>query len=136
MTYLLDTNIISECQRRHPDPGVVEWLRSTPGHHLFLSVLVVGELRRGVEALRRRDPVGAEAPRLWLRDLVTTFSDRLLPVSAAVAEEWGRLGIPDRLPAVDSLIAATARVHGLTVVTRNVKDFERAGVPLLNPFRS
>jgi predicted nucleic acid-binding protein len=134
MTYLLDTNIISERQRPRPDPGVVDWLRATPGHHLYVSVLVVGELRRGIEALRRRDPGRAWAPQLWLRELVTTYNDRILPVSVAVAEQWGKLGVPDRLPAVDALLAATARVHDLTIVTRNVKDFQRAGVPILNPF--
>lgn len=134
MTYLLDTNIVSERQRLRPDPGVMDWLRSTPGRHLYLSVLVVGELRRGVESLRLRDPARALAPLSWLNDLVASFNDRILPVTVSVAEEWGRLGVPDRLPTVDSLIAATARVHDLTVVTRNVKDFERAGVPVLNPF--
>jgi hypothetical protein len=99
-----------------------------------LSVLVVGEIRQGVERLRRRDPKQAKVFDRWLGDLRRDYGERILPVTAAVAEEWGRLNVPDPLPVVDGLLAATAKAHNLTLVTRNTGHVERAGVPLLNPF--
>lgn len=102
---------------------------------LHLSVLVVGEIRRGVEAIRRRDPDGGAALDAWLAKLCATYDDRIFPVTRPIAEVWGLLNVPNPLPAVDGLLAATAKVHGLTIVTRNVKDIERTGVPVLNPFQ-
>ncbi len=136
MTFLLDTNVLFEARRRDPDEGVRRWFASTPGRDLFLSVLVVGEIRQGVERLRRRDPAQAEGLDRWLTRLRRDYGDRVLPVTAAVAEVWGRLNVPDPLPAVDGLLAATAEVHGLTLVTRNTADVARTGVPVLNPFHS
>lgn len=104
------------------------------GDDLFLSVLVVGEIRQGVERLRRRDPKQADVFDRWLRALRRDYGERVLPVTAAIAEEWGRLNVPDPLPVVDGLLAATARVHSLTLVTRNAAQVERTGVNLLNPF--
>ncbi|HEX5415945.1 MAG TPA: type II toxin-antitoxin system VapC family toxin, partial [Chloroflexota bacterium] len=104
------------------------------GVDLYLSVLVVGEIRQGIERLRRRDPAQAGVFDAWLSQLQREYADHILPVSAGVAEEWGRLNVPDRLPVVDGLLAATAKVHGLTLVTRNIADVARTGVPLLNPF--
>lgn len=94
----------------------------------------MGEIRQGVERLRRRDPKQAKVFDRWLGDLRRDYGERILPVTAAVAEEWGRLDVPDPLPVVDGLLAATAKTHGLTLVTRNTGQVERAGVLLLDPF--
>lgn len=134
MSYLLDTNVVSELRRKRPAPAVIRWFDGVRSEELFLSVVVVGELRRGVELLRRKDGPAAELIDGWLDELSTRFRDRILPVSPAVADQWGRLGVPDPLPAVDALMAATAQVHSLTLVTRNVGDFERTGVRLVDPF--
>ncbi len=136
MTYLLDTNILSETRKRDPAPGVVDWIKSTPPDHLHVSVLTLGEITRGLARIRARgDQMQADALERWMRGIEKGFADRALPVTLRVAAEWGRQPPqqPD-VPVIDALIAATARVNGLTVVTRNVKDFERAGVPVLNPF--
>lgn len=101
---------------------------------LFLSVLVVGEIRNGVEKLRRRDGAAAAALEGWLEGLVASHGDRILPVDRRVAEEWGRLASRRSLPAVDALMAATAIVHGLTLVTRNVRDVSGTGAAVLDPF--
>jgi len=98
--------------------------------------LVIGEIRRGIETIRRRDVRSAEALDRWLAAILRTHAGRILPVDAAVAEEWGRLDARGRFPAIDGLLAATALVHDLTFVTRNVADVSRAGVALLNPFEA
>jgi len=134
MSFLLDTNVVSELRRKRPDRAVIRWYDGVRSDDLFLSVLVVGELRRGVELLRRKDRDAAEAIDGWLDELTTRFRDRILPVSQEVADQWGRLGVPDPLPAVDALMAATALVHGLTLVTRNIADFGLTGVQLVDPF--
>ena len=133
MSFLLDTNVISEARKPAGDPNVRAWLASVRGAELYLSVLVVGEIRQGIERLRRRDPRHAvfEA---WLATLRLDYADRILPVTAEIAEEWGRLNVPDPVAAIDGLLAATAHVHGLTLVTRNTADVARTGVALLNPF--
>ena len=136
MGFLLDTNVLSEPQRPRPSATVLGWLDSVPSDELWTSTLVLGELRKGVELLRRRDAVRAARLEDWLGRLVHTYGDRVLPVTADVAVEWGRMNVPDPLPAVDGYLAATARVHGLTLATRNVKDVERTGVSVLNPFDS
>ena len=135
MSWLLDTNVLSEIRKRErANPRVQAWLADTPEDDLFTSALVIGEVRRGVELMRRRDVPSALALEQWLARLKTTFSDRVLPIDARVAERWAMLNVPDRLPTVDSLLAATALVHDITLVTRNVRDFERTGVPLLDPW--
>jgi predicted nucleic acid-binding protein len=135
MTYLLDTNVISERQKRRPDPQVTAWFQQARGERLYLSALSLGELYRWVRAIQGRDVAAALTLRSWLSELEARFARQILPVTTEIAREWGRLDAPDRrLPVVDGLLAATARVHGLAVVTRNVKDFERAGVTVLNPF--
>jgi toxin FitB len=134
VAFLLDTNVISEARKPAPDPNVRAWLDSVPEAELYLSVLVIGEIRQGVERLRRRDAARAEPYEAWLAALLRSFSDRLVPVTADVCEEWGRLNVPDPLPVVDGLMAATARRRNWTLVTRNVKDLARADVRLLNPF--
>ena len=135
MSYLLDTNVISELRKgQRADAGVLAWLGSVPEAELYLSVLVVGELRQGVERMRRRDPRSAEKLDQWLATLTSRYETRILAVDAHVAELWGRLNVPDPLPAVDGLLAATALAHGLTLVTRNTRDVARSGAELLNPF--
>ncbi len=131
---MLDTNVLSEVRRPRGDEGVKRWVSSTPADDLYLSVLVVGEIRRGVERLMRRDPVQAEAYEDWLGTVLRSYADRILPVDVEAAEEWGRMSVPDPVPIVDGLMAATAKVRGMTFVTRNTADVERTGVALLDPF--
>ena len=131
---MLDTNVISEARRPRGDANVKAWLASVPADNLYLSVLVVGEIRGGIERLRRRDPVQADAYEGWLATLRRDYADRLLPVTAEVADEWGRMNVSDPVPVVDGLMAATAKVKCLTLVTRNTADIERSGARILNPF--
>jgi predicted nucleic acid-binding protein len=135
MSYLLDTNVVSEMTRRRPDQRVVRWLDSVPNTALHISVLTVGEIRSGVEV--RQPSAKKERLRLWLeQEIPAWFEQRLLPVDAAVADRWGRLVAAARrpLPAIDSLLAATALVYGLRLATRNVKHFELPGLELINPW--
>jgi predicted nucleic acid-binding protein len=134
LRHILDTNVVSELRKSNSNAGLLSWFRGVSGDDLFLSALTIGEVRQGIERLRRRDPSRAEAIDEWLRGLRQDYADRILPITPEIADEWGRLGVPDLVPAVDGLIAATARVHGLTLVTRNTADFARMGVALLNPF--
>lgn len=137
MSYLVDTNVLSEL-RKGPrcDPGVAAWFAEVASPEIYLSALTVGEIRKGIESIRRRDERAAEALEAWLHELVAAYSDRILPIDEAVAERWGRFNVPDPRPVLDSLIAATASVHGLTLVTRNRKHVEPTGVGCLNPFRA
>ena len=136
MSYLLDTNVVSELIRRRPEPRVETWLETQAAIELNLSVLVLGELRRGVERLRGRDPLQARRLEQWLTAVSGQFGGRILTVSADVADAWGRLSARTTLPVVDALLAATAAVHGLTVVTRDTGPFEIAGVPVVNPWEA
>jgi predicted nucleic acid-binding protein len=133
--YLIDTNVISEVGKgRRCDRQVAEWYRGVSDDDLFLSVLVVGEIRQGIERLRARNPRRAQTLEKWLEELLESFGDRVLPVDAKVAQNWGRLNARSSFPVVDSLLAATAEAHGLILVTRNLKDIERSGVRCFNPF--
>ena len=135
MTYLLDTNVVSELVRRKPAPAVLRWLDQAPYESIHASVLTAGELRKGVERLP--DGTRKEQLRLWLdRDIAAWFGDRLLPISLDIAERWGRLVAEHRrpLPTIDSLLAATALHHGLRLVTRNVTDFRFPGLAVINPW--
>jgi predicted nucleic acid-binding protein len=135
LSYLIDTNVLSELRKgSRCDPRVARWFADVPPEDVFLSVLAVGEIRRGVERVRRRDARSARVLEAWLRRLVAEHSDRILPIDDAVAEEWGRLNVPDPIPVIDGLMAATARVHGLTLATRNLKDVKRTGVACIDPF--
>lgn len=136
MTFLLDTNVVSHAGRPRPDERVLRWLDSVPSERLRISALVLGELRTGAELQRRRDPVAADRLDSWIAVTEESFQGRIVPVDVAVAECWGRLNVPDRLPAIDGLMAATALVHDWTLVTRNVRDVERTGIRILNPFTS
>jgi len=135
VSFLLDTNIVSEVRKPHGDPDVKAWIAAIDDDGLYLSVLVLGEIRRGIELLRRRDPDQAAVLDAWLSELRREFADRVVPVTLDVAEEWGRLNAQDPLPLIDSLMAATAKVHGWTFVSRNTAGLEAIGVRLLNPFR-
>ena len=134
MPYLLDTNVVSELRRARPDPRVRAWLAGVASIDLHLSVLVAGEIRRGIELLRPREPDRARALDEWLDGLVSTYADRLLPVSAAVADTWGRLSAVRPLPVADGIMLATAEVHGLTLVTREASSLADVGVPTLSPW--
>jgi predicted nucleic acid-binding protein len=132
--FLLDTNVISEARRKRPDANVEAWLTTVPEAELYVSVLVVGEIRQGIERLRHRDRSQAVVFETWLSTLVDSYADRIVPVTAEAAEEWGRMNFTDPLPVIDGLMAATAKVRGWTFVTRNVADLAGCGAPLLNPF--
>lgn len=137
MTYLLDTNVISELRKGdRADPNVTAWFADVLDEEIFLSVLTIGEIRRGIESVRRRDPDSATSLDSWLARLSEAHRDRILPVDRTIGEEWGRMSVPDPLPVVDGLLAATAKVLGLTLVTRNVADVAGTGVELLDPFAS
>lgn len=132
--YLLDTNIVSELRRVRPNPALVDWLSRTPADQLYLSAVTLGELQAGVEMTRRQDPAKAEAIEAWI-DIVAGAYD-VLPMSGAVFRRWAQLMHRRSRDLIeDAMIAATAAVHNLTVVTRNLRDFERLGVPALDPFR-
>lgn len=135
MSFLIDTNVLSELRKgQRADPGVRAWFDAADGRDLYTSVLVLGEMRRGVESIRRRDSAGAAALDQWLARMCESFVDRVVVIDAAIADQWGALNVPDPIPTIDGLLAATALVHDMTVVTRNVRDFMRTGVKVENPF--
>ncbi len=135
MSYLLDTTVLSEWRKPIPDPGLAEWLVATAVDELFVSVITIGEIRRGIATLQlRHDHRQAAAYESWLAGVKGLFADRLVPVSVEAAEEWGHFDADRPVSMADGLIAATAKVRGWTVVTRNIKNFDATGVRLLNPF--
>ncbi len=132
---LLATNVLSELRKeRRCDPGVRQWFEETPEEELFISVLVLGEIRQGIERIRPRDPAQARALEQWLLRIATNFADRLLPLDERVADQWGRMGLQQPIPILDAFLAATALVHGLTVVSRDEEGFRNIGAPVVNPF--
>jgi len=134
--YLIDTNVISELRKRDGcDSRVAAWYGGVRDEDLYLSVLVVGEIRQGIERLRGRSSARAGALENWLAVVIEAFGPRVLPVDRKVADLWGRFGARGIFPVVDALLAATAEAHGLTLVTRNVKDIRGSGVRCLNPFQ-
>ncbi|HWB31102.1 MAG TPA: type II toxin-antitoxin system VapC family toxin [Vicinamibacterales bacterium] len=135
MKALLDTNILSEIRKPRPNAAVLAWFDAQEADDLYVSVLTLGEIREGVDRLAARDEARARTLRRWLADLSVLYADRILPVDLAVAEDWGRLraSAARTLPVIDAFLAATARVHGLTLVTRNEKDFRGIDVPVFNP---
>lgn len=137
MRYLLDTNVLSELRksRRLADPSVRRWVGQQRASGLFISVITVMEIEVGIRRLERRDRQQAQRLRGWLEnDVLDVFSERILPVDLAVARHAARLHVPDPSPERDALIAATAIVHELTIVTRNVADFDDRGVPVVDPW--
>ena len=135
MSYLLDTNVVSELRKSSPDANVEAWYDSVPGSQLFLSVLTIGEIRMGVERMRRKDTAKAASLENWLTRLETAYGDHIVPVDSAIADTWALLSVPDPLPVIDGLLAATAYDRGWTLVTRNTKDVRHAGVRVLDPFK-
>jgi toxin FitB len=131
--YLLDTNVVSELRRTRPHPALIAWLAGAAADELFLSAVTLGELQAGVEMTRRQDPGRAEAIETWVDVLANTFD--ILPMDGAVFRRWAQLMHRRSRDLIeDAMIAATALVHNLTVVTRNVRDFERLGLTVVNPF--
>lgn len=137
MPYLIDTNVISELRKgERADPAVTSWFEDLADEEVFLSVLTLGEIRKGIESIRRRDSQAAKALESWLGRVSEAHRDRVLPIDRSIAEEWGRLNVPDPLPVVDGLLAATAKVTGLTLATRDTDDIARSGVGFVDPFSS
>ena len=138
--FLLDTNVVSELRKKERrkkerrSAKVNEWLRAVPVDQDYISVLVIGELERGAALVRRRDPIAGQALERWIGRLQGFYGGRILPVTLDVAQTWGRLSAIRPLPPEDGLIAATALVHDLTLVTRNIRNVEGLGVSLLNPW--
>jgi predicted nucleic acid-binding protein len=132
--FLLDTNVVSALRKAEPGNPVRRWRDEHLDDDHWLSVLVVAELDRGVRLVARRDRASGQRLGRWLDSVVTEFSDRILPVSLPVSRRWAALSVPDPLPVVDGLLAATAVEHGLTFVTRNARDVARTGVAVIDPF--
>jgi toxin FitB len=132
LSYLVDTCVVSEARRR--SVPALAWLNAVDPAALFLSVITIGEIAKGIAARERTDPIAAVALGRWLDGLRTAFASKVLVIDAAVAIAWGHLMAQRSLPVSDGLIAATARVHNLTLVTRNVADFAHAGVDVVNPW--
>ena len=136
MRYLLDTNVLSELRKgERCDPAVAAWVQTElVVYQGAVSVIALGEIRKGIERLKPRDPTAAARLEVWLQGLYRLFGERVLPITREIAEEWGRLNAQRPLPAVDSLLGATANVHRLVLATRNVKDLDTTGVEMVNPF--
>lgn len=137
MTYLIDTNIISEIRKgARCDAHVSAWYASIADEELFLSTLVLGEIRKGVEITRSRDAGKAAMLERWLREVEAAFDGRVLAIDNAVSDQWGRMSAIRSVPVIDGLLAATALTNGLTLVTRNDRDVAGLGAPVLNPFKA
>lgn len=135
MKFLLDTNVISEIRKRgRAHPNVVRWVAHTPAKEMGTSVVVLAEIRRGIELKRRSDVKQAEALDRWFAQMRARLGERVLPIDEPIAETWAMISVPDPLPLIDGLLAATAKVHGLALVTRNVVDVARTGVSVVDPF--
>ena len=137
MSYLIDTNIISEIRKGDRcNSRVSAWYAALNASDIYLSVLVLGEIRKGIERARRKEPLRADALEAWLSALERSFSDRLLPIDRSVADEWGRMTAKRSLATVDALLAATAKVNSMTLVTRNSADVADLGADVFNPFEA
>lgn len=135
MNYLIDTNIISEIRKAEScNPCVAAWYESIADESVYLSVLVLGEIRKGIERARSKNPNQAGALEKWLATVCRSFAERILPIDQAVADEWGRMSAKRPVSTIDALLAATAKVHGMTLATRNVDDVADLGAEVVNPF--
>ena len=137
IAYLLDTNVLSEARKPQPDSNVIAFLQSADPLSVFLSVLTIGELRKGIAAKKLKDPDPNAATRLaaWVEGIEVSFADRILPIDAAAARLWGDWSGQRPRPVVDTLMAATAVQHDLTLVTRNLRDLQDVPVKLLDPWK-
>jgi predicted nucleic acid-binding protein len=132
---LVDTNVLSELKRgRNAAANVVAWFAALPAHQTYTSVMVLGEIRRGIELIARRDKPQAESLERWYAGMRQRLGSRVIAVDEAVMTVWSKITVPDMLPAYDGLIAATALVHGMTVATRNAVDYRRVGVQIIDPW--
>jgi hypothetical protein len=135
VSFLLDTNVLSELRRgRRCHPNVERWIGTVDDREIHTSVVVLGELKRGIERVRPKSPAFAAELERWLTRLIVSMGRRILPVDQTIALAWGVLSVPRVVPPIDGLLAATATVHGYTIVTRNVQDMADLGVSYLNPF--
>lgn len=135
MRFLVDTNVVSELKRgRRAAPAVAKWFESLPPDQVFTSVIVLGEIRRSIELIARRDRPQAELLERWYAGMRRRLDTRVLPVDEPIMMMWSRISVPDPLPAYDGLLAATALVHDMTVATRNTSDFRRVGAKVLDPW--
>jgi predicted nucleic acid-binding protein len=134
MKYLIDTNVMSEVRKPRGDRRVHAWYASVRSEDRYLSVLAIGEVRKGIELARAHDPSKADVFEHWLQDLETNFRERIVEVDQEVGDVWGRMSATRPRPPIDTLQAATAPVHGMTFVTRNERHVADLGVPILNPF--
>lgn len=132
--YVLDTNVISELSKRTPHERVLAWMGTMPD--VYLSVLTVGELLRGIPRLHAKDRTRAEHLSQWIQGVRSKFATKIIPVDSQAIERWAQMSTQRTLPVIDSLIAATALAHDLTIATRNVKDFQDTGVRVFNPFNA
>jgi len=136
MNVLVDTNVISELKRgRQAAPSVLAWFGSLLPENIFTSVIVLGEIRRGIELVAKRDKLRAEALEQWYSSMRARLGGRVLAVDEPVMSIWARISVPDMLPVYDGLIAATALCHGLIVATRNTQDYRRSGVEVVDPWQ-
>ena len=135
MRYILDTDVLSETRRRNGNDAVRSFVRSLSAEQIYLSVITLGEVRRGALAKRRSDPAFSDHLLAWLGEVEATMDGRVLPVTTAIAHRWGEMSSDRTRPVTDTLIAATASVHDLTVVTRNERDYRDLGVRVVNPWR-
>lgn len=134
--FLLDTVVLSELRKRQPDPNLLKWIERQRPSDLFISVVTIGEIERGIALQRSKAPQFAQSLAEWLDRVLALYADRILPFELRSAQRWGRLNADLGHQNADLLIAATALEQGLTVVTRNVAHFEPTGVPTLNPFQA
>lgn len=134
--FLMDTDVVSALRRPERNPAPTRWLEAQQASDVYLSVITMGEIERGIARQTRQDPDFARDLAQWYQRILSSFADRILPVDVAVASRWGRLSASIGNESVDLLIAATAIVHGFSVVTRNVRHFEPTGVRVINPFDS
>ena len=134
MPYLLDTDILSAIRRKQRDPNLKEWLRSIQSADVYLSVVTIGEVERGITRQRRNNPKFAEDLESWLDTILLRYEQRILPLSVSIARRWGQLSGELEHTSADLMIAATALEHNLTVATRNTRHFEPTQVHLINPY--
>ena len=134
--YLLDTNVVSELRKRKCDSGVARWFSKVPDSELYLSVITILEIEKGIERQRTLNSPFADQLIDWLEQTLRVFGDRILPLTINIARRWGRLAAQLGNTELDLAIAATALEHGLTVVTGNTTHFQRTGAPLFNPFHA